>query len=263
MSRATNPYAAEAPDGSWHSYHGWQEGRLVRLRTPCPAPDPGALRRHASVRAMVLDDPGYTCVAARSVLRRGDYRFGDYGRLGTLHSATDLARDLWEFIAEFPVRPDRFATFLAAFDDQTVDEHDFEQKLWRQLQLLHEQDRYAAWDESVHDDPRRRGFSFSFGGRAFFVVGMHPQASRFARTTQVPLLVFNAHAQFEALRDSGQMARMQQVNRERDRRKQGSTNPNLPRFEVDSETVMYSGRHVEPSWECPLRTGGDQSEVAS
>ena len=56
----------------------------------------------------------------------------------------------------------------------------------------------ALADGAVADD-------FSLSGTAFFVVGLHPNASRPARQFSSPVLVFNLHAQFERLRADGYM----------------------------------------------------------
>ena len=65
-------------------------------------------------------------------------------------------------------------------------------------------------DPSVSSNPAEPDFSLSFGGRAFFVVGLHPNASRPARRFPRPSLVFNLHKQFEWLRNSGVYERMRQ-----------------------------------------------------
>src|SRR5690606_39229422 len=118
-------------------------------------------------------------------------------------------------------------TFIAAFAHELMDERCFEQRLWRQLQALHEHDcaRSIAWAPGVTDDPERSDFSFSVGGRAFFVVGLHPGASRLARRSPVPCLVFNFHEQFEALKQSGKYTGLQDAIRARDIALQGSINP--------------------------------------
>lgn len=246
-----NPYAAAL--GTHRSYHGMREDKLRSLRPTEGEPEPAAALVHSSFRALALGD-GYTCTAARSAVRRGDYRFGCYPPLGGAAATGALAADLWDFVEEFPVS-DRFASFVASFDGPVpATETDFEELLWGQLQRLHDLDaRHSAWDGAVSDDPTERGFSFSFAGRAFFIVGMHAAASRWARRTAWPTLVFNAHAQFEILRDTGRIDRMKSVVRTRDHRLQGSENPSLARFDWDSETVMYSGRLVEPEWSCPLQ----------
>lgn len=247
----TNPYAGPLVH---RSYHAYQQDHLVKLRPAEGPPDALATMVHTSFRAMALSDT-YPCVVARSAMRRGDYRFGCYAKLGTPEATASLAADLWDFISEFPIVPDRFASFVATFDGPaTSTEKEFETQLWEQLQLLHDADvQHSEWDPSVSTDPHEFGFSFSFGGRAFFIVGMHAAASRFSRRTAWPTLIFNSHEQFNLLRLGGRMDRMKDTVRKRDRRLQGSENPSLAQFDKRwPETVMYSGRLVEDDWKCPL-----------
>src|SRR6476620_7390004 len=68
-------------------------------------------------------------------------------------------------------------------------------------------------------------FAFSLAGTAYFVVGLHPAASRIARRTPLPTLVFNLHEQFEELRQSERFERMRDTIRRRDQALQGSVNP--------------------------------------
>lgn len=136
-----------------------------------------------------------------------------------------------------------------------LDEVGFENALWRRLQRLHELDRTAghAWAKGVSDDPASPHFSMSLGGNAFFVVGLHPGASRPARRFDHPALVFNSHEQFERLRADGRFAKMQKVIRERDRALSGTINPMLAEFGRASEARQYSGRRLGPEWRCPFQ----------
>lgn len=150
-------------------------------------------------------------------------------------------------------------SFVAVFDEfDAADEVTFESVLWDQLQALHDQDREEGigWDSSVSNDPSNENFSFSVGGRAFFVVGLHPGASRMARRTPVPCIVFNFHNQFESLKASGRYTGMQDAIRTRDTALQGSVNPVLARFGESSEAIQYSGRAADSSWKCPFSTRG-------
>jgi FPC/CPF motif-containing protein YcgG len=134
-----------------------------------------------------------------------------------------------------------------------VDEASFEQRLWQQMQQLHEcETPGATWDSSVSDDPEDPRFGFSFGGRAFFVVGLHPASSRLSRRFQWPALVFNARAQFDQLRSQGRFERLRGMIREREMALQGSLNPNLADFGERSDARQYSGRPVDESWKCPF-----------
>ena len=78
-------------------------------------------------------------------------------------------------------------------------------------------------------DPGNPHFSLSFGGEAFFVIGLHPRASRPARRFCRPVLVFNLHDQFERLREQGRYERMREKIMARDEALAGSPNPMLAR----------------------------------
>jgi FPC/CPF motif-containing protein YcgG len=174
--------------------------------------------------------------------------------LGSLRAAHSLARDLTAFVRGGPPDGSGMRAFVAIFRGPVAaDEIAFERRLWQQLQLLHEQDEPgAAWDPAVSDDPISNEFSFSFGGRALFVVGMHPASSRLARRFLRPTLVFNPRAQFERLRTEGKFERLRARVRERDMALQGTLNPNLADFGEQSEARQYSGRAVEEEWRCPF-----------
>ena len=64
---------------------------------------------------------------------------------------------------------------------------DGEQRLLRH-HAVHEADPEGArWADGVSPDPDDAHFSFSVGGRAFFVVGLHPLSSRLARRFRWPI----------------------------------------------------------------------------
>jgi uncharacterized protein len=85
-----------------------------------------------------------------------------------------------------------------------------------------------------------------------FVIGMHPKASRLARTARYPTMVFNLHEQFERLRARGKFETMKQIIRAREMAFQGSINPMLKNFGESSEASQYSGRPVSGNWPCPF-----------
>jgi len=139
-------------------------------------------------------------------------------------------------------------------EHEPLDELAFERRLWSQLQRLHDLDaRYHPWDARVSDDPESAKFSFSVAGDAFFVIGMHPGASRTARRFAWPTLVFNAHEQFENLRADGRFEPLQSRIRDREVLLDGRINPNLADYGYHSEARQYSGRPTEPTWTCPFR----------
>lgn len=125
--------------------------------------------------------------------------------------------------------------------------------MWKLFQAMHDHDRMEfAWDTPVGSDPMRSDFSFSIAGRAFFVVELHPGASRLSRRAPFPCLVFNFQDQFESLKESGKFQSMQAVIRDRDLQLQGSANPVLARFADASEARQSSGRAVGANWRCPF-----------
>jgi FPC/CPF motif-containing protein YcgG len=199
-----------------------------------------------------VQQPDFPCLGAKSVVRLNSYRLELYGALGGEGDAAKLVSDL----ADFNEAPgdDRLTAFVAVFPESPPeDEIDFERRLWRQLQLLHEADphhgRSAAGVSSDPDDPH---FSFSVGGRAFFVVGLNPGSSRVARRFRWPALVFNPHEQFARLREKGRFEGFRSAIRARDIALQGTENPNLADFGERSEAGQYSGRQTEADWKCPF-----------
>jgi len=204
-----------------------------------------------------VNDPAFSCLGARAALHHDAYRFGAYGAMGGGEATAALARDLAAFAREEGAS--EFATFVAAFVDVAPEsERDFETRLWAQLQALHGADPEPAWDAAVSADPADPSFSFSFAGRAFFIVGLHPESSRLARCFGWPVLVFNPHAQFQRLRADGRYGRLRETIRAREVALQGSLNPNLAEFGQESEARQYSGRATGAEWACPFhRRSGD------
>lgn len=99
----------------------------------------------------------------------------------------------------------------------------------------------------------------SLGGHPFFVVGLHPAASRPARRFECPVLVFNSHDQFERLREDRRYEKLQSVIRERDKELSGSINPMLADHGFGAAAAQYSGRNVSEDWVCPF----EKKELAS
>jgi FPC/CPF motif-containing protein YcgG len=175
-----------------------------------------------------------------------------YTTLASHQATKGLARDVRVF-----VQPDRqdaglYCSFVACFSEpKSCSEEEFEHLLWSQLKQLSDADE-CEWDAAVSTDPSDPDFAFSFAGSAFFVVGLHPSASRPARRFAVPALVFNLHEQFQRLRQRGQYDRMQALIRKRDQVLTGSVNPMLSDFGQRSEARQYSGRVVDDDWMCPF-----------
>lgn len=162
---------------------------------PTPAPEPTVDAVHDHLAQWVLD-PEYPCLGARAVFNRDRARIVTTGRLGSASSSLDVYQALRDFGDD--ADPDEgFTSLVAAFGGQAPpSERAFEDRLWTTLQHLHDFDD-TPWNAEVSSDPADVDFSFSIGGIAYFVVGLHPGASRDARRTPWPVLVFNLHSQFE------------------------------------------------------------------
>jgi hypothetical protein len=201
-----------------------------------------------------VGDARFPCLAGKGAVHRRDHTLCVYDGLGSDAAAAELARDLAEFVRESPADGSGLRAFVAVFlGPLPPGELAFERRLWRQLRRLHAlDDPGSGWDPAVSDDPASPHFSFSFAGRALFVVGMHPASSRLSRRFRWPALVFNPRAQFERLRAEGKFERLRAQVRERDVALQGTLNPNLADFGERSEARQYSGRATEPEWRCPF-----------
>lgn len=196
----------------------------------------------------------HPCVMAQTVFKMDMVEYHEYVDFGTKSSVESILRDLEDYIENYDFDSNDFFTFIAAFPQDTKDlsEEEFENKLWLQLQNLHEADN-SDWDHRVSADPEDKNFSFSLKGRAFYVVGLHANSSRKARQSLYPTLVFNLHWQFEKLRDMKTYDRVKKRIRKRDKKLQGHINPVLEDFGDNSEAKQYSGRQIEEDWKCPFQ----------
>lgn len=210
--------------------------------------DPAAIER--ALAAMVAH-PQYPCLGARSVFNSGTVEIVVLGDMRDPWCVDVLADRLLAYAARSdPDGP--FVSLVATFRGPIPQtEEEFERALWTVLQRLADVDD-QPWAEGVSDDPAEPTFAFSFGGTAYFVVGLHPHASRIARRAPLPTMVFNLHAQFERLRAEGGFERMRDTIRRRDTALQGDPNPMAQDHGASSEARQYSGREVGPAWRPPF-----------
>lgn len=200
-----------------------------------------------------VESESFSCLGAKAVVRRDAYRLQTYRRLGEAAEAAALARDLARFVRDRIDFAGGFSSFVAVFREPVADERAFERALWSHLQHVHAADaRDYDWDPRVSGDPADPAFSFSVAETAFFIVGVHPAASRMTRRFGWPALVFNPHEQFERLRAAGSYEALQQRIRDRELRLEGTLNPNLGDFGDVSEVRQYAGRTTESDWRCPF-----------
>lgn len=194
----------------------------------------------------------HPCLMAQTVFSMNQVDLRVYENFGSRITAQKILADIKEYLLRYDFESNDFLTFIAVFNGKReFTECQFEKKLWQQLQLIYEEDD-RDWDETVQRDPENENFSFSVGGKAFYVVGMHPGSSRIARQSPYPALTFNLHWQFEKLRNMKTFETVRDKIRERDRKLQGDNNPMLEDFGKKSEARQYSGRKVGEEWKCPF-----------
>lgn len=212
---------------------------------------------HASdadvVRALELmvTHAEFPCLGAKSVFRRGSVAHAVLDDMTDPDVPGQLLERL-ETFARAIEGESGFHSFIATFRGPLPsDESAFESALFGLLQRLHDADD-SSWADGVGSDPNDPHFAFSAGGTAYFIVGLHPAASRVARRAPLPTLVFNPHAQFEELRTEGRFDGMRTTIRRRDEDLQGFVNPMVADHGDSSEAMQYSGRHHQAGWEPPL-----------
>ncbi|MBV1691202.1 YqcI/YcgG family protein [Novosphingobium sp. G106] len=201
-------------------------------------------------------DAAFPCVGAKSALSRGTLKTVACWSIVSAWDDVRIHRKLLAWAKAYRRDPGLFRSIAFVFAEPgDLSETQFEAALWTRVQSLADKDAWLdqPYDERVSGDPDDPHFSLSFGGEAFFVVGLHPNASRPARRFEHPALVFNLHDQFQQLRAEGRYERIRETILERDIDLAGSVNPMLARHGDASEAAQYSGRAVGPDWQCPFR----------
>ena len=201
--------------------------------------------------------PDFPCVGAKSAASQEGIEFFEAGDLREAGADRALLAKLQGFSARAPADA-LFVSFVAIFaGTPKLPEAEFEAALWQRLQALQALDaRGFAWDPTVSCDPASPEFSMSFGGRAFYIVGLHPGAHRRARRVPFAALVFNLHSQFETLREDGRYEKLRAAITQRDIAYSGSRNPMMKVHGEASEARQYSGRLVGADWRCPFSARG-------
>ncbi|MFD2835069.1 guanitoxin biosynthesis heme-dependent pre-guanitoxin N-hydroxylase GntA [Christiangramia antarctica] len=195
----------------------------------------------------------HPCIMAQTVFTMDKVELHEYHDFGSEAAAVKILKDLEKYVNNYDFESNEFQTFLAVFPKSVkYSEKEFEALLWQQLQFLHKFDD-TSWDREVSSDVKDSEFSFSLKGKAFYIVGMHPGASRIARQSPFTAIAFNLHWQFEKLREMGSYQTVRDRIRERDEKLQGHINPMLADFGNHSEAIQYSGRKVGEDWKCPFQ----------
>lgn len=209
--------------------------------------------------AAFVREPSFPCVGAKSAVGRGTLKVVACRSIESAWDDVrihDIAR---QWAVDHSEDPKLFRSLAFVFDGPLdLDETAFEHALWARLQSMSDKDEWRgiAPDGRVSADPDDPHFAVSFGGEAFFVVGLHPNASRPARRFRRPAMVLNLHDQFEELREDGRYDGLRTAILARDVNLAGSVNPMLARHGEISPARQYSGRQVSDDWSCPFRGRG-------
>ncbi len=206
-----------------------------------------------------VGDRAFPCVGAKSAIARGTLDVLACSRIDSAWDDVRIHDGLMRFADAYRRDPTMYRSFAVVFDGpDDLSETMFERALWQRVQSLSDKDvwRGQDYDTRVSADPDNPHFSLSFGGEAFFIVGLHSNASRPARRFDRPTLVFNLHDQFERLRAEGKYETMREKILVRDEALAGTRNPMLARHGALSEARQYSGRVVDERWACPFHYSG-------
>lgn len=201
--------------------------------------------------------PQFPCVGAKSALARDKLKVVVAHQLDSGWDDLEIHRQLLAWGRDYRESAEDFRSLAVIFDGPLdLSETEFENLMWERIQSMADKDAWLgeAYDDRVSSNPDDPHFSLSFGGEAFFVVGLHPNASRPARRFLRPALIFNLHDQFERLRAAdGKYEKMRSTILDRDKDLAGDINPMLATHGESSEARQYSGRQVDDSWQCPFQ----------
>lgn len=207
----------------------------------------------------------FPCVGAKAAANRDGISFVVARNFGSAWDDLRIMPGLLDLAKRYRADPAPFQSLVVLFESGApAGEEGFERQLWSRLQSLSDKDQWLGQkaDPRVAHDPEDPHFAMSFGGEAFFVVGLHPRSSRPARRFEAPAMVFNLHDQFERLREAGRYEKLRGTILERDVKLAGSINPMLAQHGTKSAARQYSGRAVGDQWKCPYSGRRDLSDAA-
>lgn len=219
---------------------------------------PVMIDRHMLVSALHahIAERTFPCVGAKSAMNSGMLEVVTAWSLTSAWDDLAIHRALLEWSKQYEADSNGLRSLAVVFSEPgDLTEAEFEKALWERVQSLANKDRWLGqrYDPGVSSDPEDPHFSLSFGEKAYFIVGMHPQASRAARRMAYPTMVFNLHDQFVRLRDEQKYEKLRTAILSRDEKLDGSINPMLARYGEVSEARQYSGRAVNDDWKCPFQ----------
>lgn len=197
----------------------------------------------------------FPCIAAKAALGKNQLHYMVASHMACPHDDDNILQFIYNFIDTYRANASLYQSAVVIFRQPVmIDENMFELFFWKRLQSITDRDaRNYKYDARVSKDPTNSTFSFSLKEESFFLIGMHPASSRPARRFAYPAIIFNPHAQFEALRAAHRYENMKRTVRQRDLLYNGSVNPMLSDFGEQPEVFQYTGKKYDASWQCPLK----------
>lgn len=203
-----------------------------------------------------IGDRAFPCVGAKSAMNSGMLEVITAWSIKSAWDDVAIHKSLLDWSRRYETEKEGLRSLAVVFSEpDNLDEASFEVAMWQRIQSLADKDNWLGqrYDASVSGDPDDPHFSLSFGEKAYFVVGMHPRASRAARRMAYPTMIFNLHDQFVRLREQQKYEKLRSAILARDEQLDGSINPMLARHGEVSEARQYSGRAVNDDWRCPFQ----------
>ncbi len=202
-----------------------------------------------------ISDQSFPCIGAKAALAKNSLSVMVAGHMACPFHDLSIFNFLCGFTENYHKNSDKLNGAVIIFKEPiTITEIEFENFMWSRLQSIADLDAAKyKYDKRVDRNPISEKFSFSIKEEGYFIIGMHPGSSRKARQFGYPALVFNPHAQFEALKEKGKYSYMQKAIREKDKKHSGSINPMLSDFGNSSEVLQYSGKNYTNGLTCPLK----------
>lgn len=204
----------------------------------------------------LLSDKRYPCMPAKKSFEHNEYLVGIYDcDIGSGAQAKQVLSDILYFRDQQKASNSLYMSYWAIFTGpNALDEADYEDRMWQELSMVSaHQDAATPWDPNFSSDPRQPNFCPSFGGDAFFIVGMHSKSSREPRRFPFPSIIFNLYEQFEELSRRSAYESTVKTNRTRELKFYGSLNPMVQKWGDKWESIQFSGKNNPDDWQCPFK----------
>jgi uncharacterized protein len=202
-----------------------------------------------------IKNKSFPCIGAKTAMAKSQLSCMVAGHISCPTHDQEIVSFLYSFIDKYRLSENHFHSAAIIFTaPEEITEAYYECAMWQRLQAISNIDaKNFPFDKRVSSDVSSPLFSFSVKEEALFIVGMHAASSRDARRFKYSAIIFNPHAQFEALKQTNKYKSLQTSVRKRDLAFSGSINPMLNDHAISPEILQYSGKNYGNSFTCPLK----------